>query len=33
MALKDPTENLNAYLSRVPAARLASKGRLQASYD
>ena len=33
MALKDPTENLNAYLRLLPAVRHSSKGRLQASYD
>ena len=33
MALKDPTENLNAYLTLFPAVRHSPKGRLQASYD
>ena len=33
MALKDPTENLSAYLSLFPAARHAPKGRLWVSYD
>lgn len=33
MALKDPTENLNAYLRLLPAVRHSPNGRLQASYD
>ena len=33
MTLKDPTENLNAYLSLLPAVRHSPNGRLQASYD
>ena len=33
MALMNPTENLNDFLSLLPAVRHSPKGRLQLSYD
>ena len=33
MALKDPTKNLNAYLSLPPIVRHSTNGRLWSSYD
>ena len=33
IALKNPTENLNAFLNLLPAVRHSSDGPLQASYD